>query len=403
LSGTTVPIVLTAAGMTPATPAALQQQLIANVVATNPGYTSNLPGTLIEDISSTCVGALLQIDSALVDTVNSLTPYGINEFLLTQLGNVYGLQQGVATNTSVYVVFTGSVGYVVPIGFLVSDGTYQYSVQDGGIIQSGGATTTLYCLATVAGTFAVPANTVTQLATSVPVPYTLAVTNPNPGTPGTGTAETYPAYRARLLEAGLGAALGMPDYVKRQIKAVPGVQANLVSVAQQTFIGWRIIVGGGDPYAVAYAIYTAILDISTLVGSAVSSSRNITVTLNNPPNNYAILFVNPVVQSLQIQVTWNTIATNYVSNVAVAALAQPALIAYATSLTVGAPLNLFELQATFQLAVASVVPTALLTRMVFTVTINSTEVNPESGTGIIQGDLEGYYTAATTTAVISQG
>lgn len=394
MSGTTFPVVVNSYGYVPQTPASLQQQLIAAVTAAQPGYTANLPGTLIEDISSTDVFALLICDSALGDLVNSITPYGANPFILTQLGNVYGVQQGVATNTSVYVVFTGSVGFVIPLGFTVSDGTYQYTVQDGTIIPTGGSTGAIYCLATQSGTWAVPASSVTQIVTSVPSGVTLSVTNPSSGTPGTGTAETEEAYRARVLQAGLGTAQGMPNYLRTLLGQVSGVQQRLISIQQQS-PGWKILVGGGDPYQVANAIFTAIFDISTLVGSS-TSARNVTVSINDYPDTYSVVFVgNPPEYGVEIEVTWNTTSTNYVSSAAVAALASPALVQYVNTIPIGQPINLFELQATFQNAVVSLIPTPFLTRMLFTVLINSgggyVVVNPTSGTGIIASDPESYF------------
>ena len=394
MSGTTFPVVVNSYGYVPQTPASLQQQLIAAVTAARPGYTANLPGTLIEDISSTDVFALLICDSALGDLVNSITPYGANPFILTQLGNVYGVQQGVATNTSVYVVFTGSVGFVIPLGFTVSDGTYQYTVQDGTIIPTGGSTGAIYCLATQSGTWAVPASSVTQIVTSVPSGVTLSVTNPSSGTPGTGTAETEEAYRARVLQAGLGTAQGMPNYLRTLLGQVSGVQQRLISIQQQS-PGWKILVGGGDPYQVANAIFTAIFDISTLVGSS-TSARNVTVSINDYPDTYSVVFVgNPPEYGVEIEVTWNTTSTNYVSSAAVAALASPALVQYVNTIPIGQPINLFELQATFQNAVVSLIPTPFLTRMLFTVLINSgggyVVVNPTSGTGIIASDPESYF------------
>jgi len=269
MSGTTVPIVLNASGAVPATPAALQQQLLAAVAATNPDYTANLPGTLIEDISSTDVGALVICDSALVDLINSISPYTTNEYLLTQLGNVYGVDLQAPTNTSVYVVFTGPPGYVIQIGFTVADGSHQYVVQDGGIIGTGGASQPIYCLATQTGTWAVPIGSVTQLSTSVPQGINLTVTNPQAGTPSTAQ-ETYTQYRLRVLAAGLASAQGMPRFLKTLIGQVPGVQSRLIAVQQSSFGGWKIIVGGGDPYAVAYAIFQGLFDVSNLVGSTLA-------------------------------------------------------------------------------------------------------------------------------------
>src|SRR6185437_7072624 len=80
------PVVLTSQGLQPQSPAVLQQELLADVGATRPGYTANLPGILIEDVSSTVVAAIQLCDQAKVETVNSLTPNGANQFLLGQLG-----------------------------------------------------------------------------------------------------------------------------------------------------------------------------------------------------------------------------------------------------------------------------------------------------------------------------
>ena len=283
---TTIPIVLGPSGMIPDTPASVQAALIANVAATNPGYTATLPGTLIEDISSTDVAAILACNSALVELINSVTPYGANQFILNQLGQIYGVQQGQETNTSVYVVFTGSAGYIIPIGFTVSDGSYQYIVQDGGIISTSGTSVPLYCLATVSGSWAVPANSVTTLATSVPSGVTLTVTNPLAGTPSAG-AQSVESYRSQVLQAGLAASQGMPRYLKTLLGNVLGVQPRLVSIVS-TGSAWKIIVGGGDPYQIAYAIYSALFDINSLVGSVMSVSAIskaavavVTTTLNH--------------------------------------------------------------------------------------------------------------------------
>ena len=388
MSGTIIPVVIGPAGYTPQSPVSLKNQLLTLVAAQQPGYTANLPGLLIEDISSTEVGALTLMDSALGDLINSLTPYGVNQFLLTQLGNVYGVSQEPASNTSVYVVFSGTVGYPINVGFTVGDGTYQYTVQDGGVILSGGSSALLYCLATTSGTWAVPPNTVTTISTSVPTGISLTVTNPSAGVPG-GAAETSTAYRVRVLQMGLASAQGMPRYLRANLEAVSGVSPRLISIQQQS-PGWKVICGGGDPYAVANAILNSLFDVSQLVGSVMviesvtqaangvvttllnhgystgqvitisgalgmtelntgsftitvltpttfelnvntsgypaytsggvcsPNSRNITVSINQYPDTYSILFVNPPQQTVTMAVTWSTSGSNYVSAVSIA-------------------------------------------------------------------------------------
>ena len=469
---TTVPLVVNSSGLQPQAPASLLAQLLTLVSATNPGYTANLPGSLVEDISSTDVGAITLCDSALVELVNSLTPYGANAFLITQLGNLYGVPQNPATTTSVYEVFSGPPGFVIAKGFTVSDGTYQYIVQDGGVIGSGGTSPSLFCTATTAGSWAVAANSVNQIVTSVPSSVSLTVTNPLAGTPAVA-AETEADYRVRVLQAGQAVSQGMPSFLKTQLAKVSGVQARLISIVQQSASGWEIICGGGDPYEIAYAIYTALFDVSTLVGSTLRASgitqanpgvvtttlnngyatgqvieiansnptnyngtyiitvltpttfslgvnttgypayvgnavitpnlRNVTVNINDYPNAYAIPFVNPPQETVSIAVTWNTSATNFVSSASIAQLGAPALANYVNSISSGQPMNLFELQTVFQEAIASVLPPALLTRMVFAVSINGVGVSPVAGTGIIAGDPESYFLTSETQITFTQG
>ena len=129
--------IITPNGAQPTSPQVLRDELVAAATALAPGLTTTLPGSLIEDLASTATGALTVQDSAYVDLVNSISPYTANDFILLQLGNVYGVAQGVGSNTSVYVTFYGTPGFVINAGFIVSDGTHQYTVQDGGVISSG--------------------------------------------------------------------------------------------------------------------------------------------------------------------------------------------------------------------------------------------------------------------------
>lgn len=465
----TIPTVMTPAGRQPQTPAALLAQLIASVTSTNPGYTANLPGSLIEDVSSTDVGALIICDQAVSELVNSLTPFGANEFILNQLGQMLGIPLGKNTNTSANVVFTGTPGFIIPPGFTVSDGTNQYTIQDGGVVGVGGTSTSLFVIAVNPGSFAVPQNSITQLVTSVPTGITLAVTNPQAGAPAGGT-ETPEGYRSRVLQANLASAQGMPRFLRTLLAAVTGVNSNLISILQQPG-GWEIICGpGGDPNAIAFAIYQSLGDITNIVGSTlqavsvtaanpgvvvtnlnhgfvtgraiqiagatpnaynggytitvidqktfslgvnttafgayVANSGTITPNLRNVvasiidyPNTYTIPYVNPPQQTVTMAVTWNTTALNFVNTSGISQLAAPAIAAYVNGLAVGVPMNLFELQDTFQTAVVSILPKQLLTRLVFVVSINGIVTAPVGGTGVIAGDPESYFN--TTAAAIS--
>lgn len=258
---------LTTAGAVPTSPTDLLNAEIAAATALSPGLTANLPGSLVEDMASTAVGAVVIQDQAFVDLINSISPYTANPFILYELGAVYGVTQGIGSNTSVYVTFVGTPGFVISAGFIVSDGTHQYTVQDGGIVSASGQSAALYCLANNAGSWAVPIGTVTTIITSIPSGVTLTCTNESAGVPG-ASSQTIQSYQAQVIQAGQAIAQGMPTFLKTQLQKVSGVQPNLISVRQPTSgTAWEIIVGGGDPYEVANAIYTGLFDISNLVGS----------------------------------------------------------------------------------------------------------------------------------------
>lgn len=395
-----VPLIMTATGPVPTPVVTLQQTLINNVAATNPGYTANLPGSLIEDVSSTEVGGLTLLDQARVDAINSVTPYGANAALLAQLGAQLGIPQGSQSNASVYVVFTGTPGYVIPIGFLVSDGTNQYSIQDGGTVGTGGTTPSLYAVATTYGAWAIPANSINQTITSIPSGITLTVTNPSAGTPATA-AESVQDYRSQIMTAQTVTAQATPNFITTLLQKLPGVVPRLISVRQVTS-GWEVICGGGDPYQIAGAIFMGTLNLATIVGST-TSARNITVTILDSINTYTVTFVNPPQQVVAVAVTWNTTATNFTAGAQVNQLAAPAIQSYINSIVVGQPINLLSMQAAFENSVSSILSVDLISALTFSVTINGTLTPPNVGTNIIPGNPESYFYASASSITVTQG
>lgn len=470
ISPTSIPLVMTAAGPTTTAPATLYTNLLNNVASRAPGYTV-LPSGLIDDISGTDVGALVAIDQARVDAINSVTPYGANAFLLAQLGAQAGIPQGIGANGSVFVQFSGPAGYVFQPGFLVSDGTNQYALQDGGVIQTGGTSPLLFAVATSSGTFAIPANTVTQLVTSVPSAYAVTVNNPEAGTPATST-ESVQDYRSRVLLAGQTASTGTPAYLKTLIYKITGVQQRLVSI-NQLGGGWQVVCGGGDAYAVANAILQGVPDIATLQGSQLAitgmtaanpvviatnlnhgylagqtvvvsgatpsaynltytiasvtattittttngsafgtytngakltpNPRNVAVSLFQNPDTYSITFVNPPQQAVTVTAHWNTTLPSFTGGASVAQLAAPALQSYVNSIYVGQPINLLEMTAVFQNAVASVISAPNITTLTFVVTINGVTASPTAGTSIIPSDPESSFACSATGVTVVQG
>ena len=168
-----------------------------------------------------------------------------------------------------------------------SDGTYQYVTQAAGVIGSIGTSASVYAVANTTGTWAVPAFSINSIVSSVPTGITLTVTNPTSGIPST-SVQSPEDYRAQVLQAGLTTATGTPNAIEANLDLVPGVVPSLVSIIQNTYYSpnrWEVIVGGGDPYEVANAIYQSCGDPNTLCGSVmqvltVGTGTTTTITTN---------------------------------------------------------------------------------------------------------------------------
>lgn len=469
---TDLPTVITEAGLQVTAPATLRANTVTYAEAASPGITTDLPGTLIEDLASTATGALVQIDQARVDAVNSITPYGCNVALLDQLGAIYGITRGGASNTSCYVQFSGTPGFVINSGLVVSDGTYQYATQSAAIIGTDGTSGNVYVIATTSGSWAIPEGTITEIVTSIPSEYNVTVNNAATGVPGSD-AESDTDYRYRIIQSGAISGQSTPRYIKSLIGNVSGVNSRLISI-KTLDDGYQIMASGGDPYEIANAIYQGCFDLYALRGSentitsvskessavittelthglstgasvTISGAEGITaingtftatvLTANtfsipvntssasdytgggiletNPRNEvvtiidggdtYSIPFVTPLQQIVKINLIWNTNADNTVSSDSVVTAGRAALVSYINGIYAGSPINLFELQAAFQTAVTNLVPAANLTRMVFTVYIDGVEVDPETGTGIIQGDAQSYLYTTVNNITITRG
>lgn len=255
-----------AAGPVPKTSEELRADLVSRATELSPGITTDLPGSLIEDIVGTDVGALLMADQIRVDLINSVGPLKANMYMLNLLAQQSGISgQKTEGSTTVPVVFGGPAGFVVPQGFLVSDGTYTYQVADATIILSSGVSAMVTAIATNTGSWAVPAGTVNQIQTSLPSEITLTCTNPVAGTPGSAKESDY-EFRERVWEGQMSTVQGYPGFIRQKLTDLSNVQARLVSVVQSGN-AWIVMCGGGDIYEMAGAIYKSAGDISRLKGT----------------------------------------------------------------------------------------------------------------------------------------
>lgn len=295
MSGTTtLPLIMTDAGpqLTPVT--TIQSTTIANAATLSPGYTAALPGSMVEDIVSTSIAAIMQANQWQVDAVNSVSPYAANPFVLALIGAQIGLPQGTTTNSSVDVAFTVTsggaavAGFQVPAGTLVSDGTYQYATQTTVTTAANGVTPRVAAVATQSGTWAIAAGAVTTVVTSFPSPYAVSVTNASAGIAGTGV-ESVQSYRSRVLTAEQFTVQGTPAAIYTALAAIPGMQSRTINTIAASG-GLKVLCAlTADQNLIAGAIYQTVPDITTLQGSdlaitGISAATNAIITTNTNSN-----------------------------------------------------------------------------------------------------------------------
>lgn len=395
-----LPIIIGAAGIQPTDPAVLYQNYTQQVANLVPGYTVTLPAGLVTDLASTATGALTVIDQARVDIINSVSPYGVNEPLLEELSYVYGTMKTPETNVSVLVVFVGTPGLPISRGFLVGDGNYAYAVVSGFIIPASGQTPPILCVAQETGTWAVPAGSVTTLISSVPAEYTLTCNNQQAGNPPTA-AEGLAPFRARMMQEGMFAVQGTPPALKASVLRVTGTRSSQVAVRQPTTGKWAVVVGAdaADRNEIGYAIFRAMPDISALTNDVQNPNgttpERASVTIYDYPDEYTVPYVVPNSQNVALLIQWSSTQTSFIDQDTVQALARQAIAEYINQITVGDPINLFQVQEIFIDSIVKLAQRQFISRIDINVTIDGEASPPAEGSSLVYGQTYAYFSITT--------
>ena len=114
-------------------------------------------------------------------------------------------------------------------------------------------------------------------------------------------------------------------------------------------------------------------------------------------------FVIPPQQLVSLVVAWNTNSPNFVSPAAITSAAQQPLVDYINSINAGESINVLQMNNIFQTAVASIIPTKYLSRLVISVAINSVATPVDTGTGLVDGDPESYFYTTPALVMINRG
>ncbi|QDH14163.1 hypothetical protein E3E12_08130 [Formicincola oecophyllae] len=376
-------------GVEPTAPTALRAQLVQAASQLSPGLT-DLPATLIDDVASTATGALMQIDQAKVDLVNSVSPLNTTPLWLDQFGEIYGVARGSQTNPSALVSFTGPAGFFIGQGFEVTDGTYIFQTTQNMTIPASGVLDNVPVVATTPGSYSIEPYSITQIMSAMPATVTLSVTNNQAGTPGQDE-ESDASYRARILQAGMATCQGTPDFIRTCLLRVPNVVSRSISV-RLLKDGYSVLVDGGDPEAIAGALFESCFDLPGLQGSTEDSGRNVSATLTSGPDHYTIQFVRPLQQHVSVTAHWQTLSTTPVADTTVQQAVAPPITSYINSLPTGAPISLLQLGLLFEEALSPLFSASLLSKLAFEVQVNGQAIQPQPDSSLLVGDVEGYFT-----------
>ncbi|MDJ7650287.1 hypothetical protein LEA49_21155 [Salmonella enterica] len=250
-----------------------------------------------------------------------------------------------------------------------------------------------------------PAGSVNQIKTSVPSDYEITCTNLTAGLPG-AAEQNYASYRAQVMQAGMYGVQGTPDCYRTELKLVYGVQENLLSYRQATLGRWVAVVGGGDPYEVAYAIYKAVPDISILTNDVSNPSgapvEKKTIAITVYPDVYQVPFVVPSSQNATILITWNTASTIYIDPDGIAKAVQQNIADYINAIAVGQPINIFEVQDIFLSSVSGLVAPSLVSMIDVQVGINGVIKPPDAGSSLVYGDTYAYFSTSAAQIQVKQ-
>lgn len=382
------------------TPAQIRASLDAYVLAANPNYQSTLPGSLIEDIASTVVAAIYQIETAKVDLINSISASTANEQVLIPMAAERGIYRNYQYRSNAYLKFTGTTaGKVIPSGTICTAGGYNWITQEDAIIPSNGGNDTVYAICATDGAINALPNTIVTIS---PVISGVTVTNVLAAVPGSYYDQTIDSLRYRLVDSLKSPTTGFIGLAKAAIKKVPGVDSRLVSI--QTGTGfYRIFVGGGDRYAVAKAIFDNFFYMAYLTYSATDSARNVGVNITDGSDTYLVKYVQPLQQPLSILLTFKTKAGTYFDITDVTTLAKAAFINHVNALPINSDANLNEIKRVFTESIAELIDPSLITNIALDIRVNFVAQTPATGYEIIPAPAESYWYIASNQISITDG
>ena len=291
------------------TPTEIRDDILNQAISNVEGFT-NLPSGIQNNLIDESVIVISEIQDMLSNVMNSVSPLYANNFMVLELGAAFGLKIKDKALPNTTITFYGLAGVVIPEGLEVgnADGSKKFVTTKSDIINASGEVS-IYCEGADYYDTPTPANTLNVLLNQVL--NVTSCTNLNDAVETTPT-ETISEFRSRFQTRALANRSGTAATLDNALKEIEGTVDRLCTYKASQIVEegvskavLEIIVGGGDDYSVALAIFNSILYPDILVSNPSGDETNRTVNINVTFNgvDFPITYTRPKINQLSINIS----------------------------------------------------------------------------------------------------
>lgn len=291
------------------TPTEIRDDILNQAINNVEGFT-NLPSGIQNNLIDESVIIVSEIQDMLSNVMNSVSPLYANDFMVLELGEAFGLKIKDKALPNTTITFYGLAGVVIPEGVEIgnADGSKKFITTKSGIINASGQVS-IYCEGADYYDTPTPANTLNVLLNQVL--NVTSCTNLNDAVETT-PAETISEFRKRFQTRALANRSGTVATLDNALKEIEGTVDRLSTYKASQVVDEgvkkaviEVVVGGGDDYSVALAIFNSILYPDILVSNPSGNETNRTVNINVTFNgvDFPIIYTRPKINQLSINIS----------------------------------------------------------------------------------------------------
>ena len=246
----------------------------------------------------------------LANVMNSVSPLYANDFMVLELGEAFGLKIKDQALPNTTITFYGLAGVVIPEGLEVgnADSSKKFITTKSDIINATGQVS-IYCEGADYYDTPTPANTLNVLLNQVL--NVTSCTNLNDAVEST-PAETISEFRSRFQTRAQANRSGTVATLDNNLKEIEGTVDRLCTYQASQIIEEgvkeaviEVVVGGGDDYQVALAIFNSVLYPDIFVSNPSGDETNRTVNINVTFNgvDFPIVYTRPKINQLSVSIS----------------------------------------------------------------------------------------------------